>query len=189
MRERVIEKHENVTEQLKEASKIFSVPPEQLSKTLQRFLKEIKKKEKTRVQNLVDACKHLFSEWKNIQKKKKTVTSDEIERLKNKAEMINGTEIKVITGTTIYESTATAGSITKEPNYVVHIFDGSKITSAASGNVAINLQEIAPKLGRILGGSGGGKPKLTQSGGLKKEKIKEALKMAKKLTKKKLEKQ
>jgi alanyl-tRNA synthetase len=37
-------------------------------------------------------------------------------------------------------------------------------------------------VGKILGGSGGGKPKITQSGGPNKEKAREALKKAKELT-------
>jgi len=94
----------------------------------------------------------------------------------------------VIAAKTRYESTATAGMITKEPNYVVHLYDGLKLTSTASVNVNIDLREIAPEIGKILGGSGGGKPKMTQCGGPKKDSIEEALEKAKQLTKKKLEK-
>ena len=54
--------------------------------------------------------------------------------------------------------------------------------------MTIDLREIAPELGKILGGSGGGKPKLTQSGGPHKEKIDEAMEKAKQLTIKKLKK-
>ena len=50
------------------------------------------------------------------------------------------------------------------------------------------LREIAPEVGRVLGGSGGGKPKMTQCGGPNKNKAKDALELAKQLTKKKLEK-
>ena len=58
----------------------------------------------------------------------------------------------------------------------------------ASGNVHIDLREIAPEIGKITGGSGGGKPKMTQCGGPNKDKIEEALELARQLTKKKLEK-
>ena len=71
---------------------------------------------------------------------------------------------------------------------MAHIFDGNKLVSMASDNVNIDLREIAPEIGKILGGRGGGKPKLTQSGGPKKENINKALELAKKLTKKELEK-
>jgi alanyl-tRNA synthetase len=56
----------------------------------------------------------------------------------------------------------------------------------ASDNVNIDLREIAPEIGKILGGSGGGKPKMTQCGGPYNDKINEALALAKHLTKKKL---
>jgi len=113
---------------------------------------------------------------------KKKVSSGEIDRLKSQAETVPGTQIKVITGLSEFDSIAIAGTITNEEGYVVHIYDGKKLTSSASGNVDIDLREIAPEIGKILGGSGGGKPKLTQCGGSKKDKIKEALELAKKMT-------
>ncbi len=183
-----IKEQKNVSEQLKEASKLLSVSVDHLDKTIKRFLKESGELEKTTVINLAEACKHLFNEWKNVQKMKKKVSSDEIDRLKSQAETVPGTQIKVITGLSEFDSIAIAGTITNEEGYVVHIYDGKKLTSSASGNVDIDLREIAPEIGKILGGSGGGKPKLTQCGGSKKDKIKEALELAKKLTKKELEK-
>ena len=183
-----IKEKKNVSEQLKEVSKIFSVPIDQLDKTLKRFLKETRTKEKKPVKNLIEASKNLFDEWKETQKDKKKVSSDEIEKLINQAETIFGTKIKVITGISSADGTATAGAITKKDNYVTHIFDGNKLVSMASDNVNIDLREIAPELGKILGGSGGGKPKMTQCGGPNKDKINKALDLAKKLTIKKLEK-
>ena len=183
-----IKEHDNVSEQLKEASKVFSVPSNQLEKTIQRFLNETQKKDKTKVRDLGEACKHLFNEWKNAQKKKKTVSSDEIETLKNQAETIPGTAIKIVVGECDSDSIATAGAITEDENFVAHIYDGEKLTSSASGNVDIDLREIAPEIGKILGGSGGGKQNLTQCGGPKKENINDALEKAKELTIKKLKK-
>jgi alanyl-tRNA synthetase len=182
----VIKEQNNVSEQLLEASKLFSVPVEQLDKTVQRFLEETKTKKKTTVKDLKTACEQLFTEWKKTQKMKKMVSSDEVNLLKKQAEAIPGSTVKVVIGVSAAESTVTAGAIIKDSDFVVHIADGDKITSAASGNVAIDLREIAPVIGKILGGSGGGKPRLTQSGGPKKEKIKEALETAKQLTIEKL---
>ena len=179
-----IKKQKNTSEQLQEATKVFSVPTHQLEKTIQRFLKEtenIQKKKKEFI-DLKSACKDLFNEWKAAQKQRKKVSSSEINRLKDQAEIISGTKIKIITAKSKFESTAIAGSIVKEPNYVVHIYDGTKVTSAASDNVAIDLRKIAPELGKILGGSGGGKPKMTQSGGPKKEETSKALEKARELT-------
>jgi alanyl-tRNA synthetase len=53
-----------------------------------------------------------------------------------------------------------------------------------SKDVKIDLCKIAPEIGKILGGSGGGKPNMTQCGGPNKDKIDEALNKAKALTKK-----
>jgi len=185
-----IKEQKDVSKQLHESTNVFSVSIQQLEKTVQRFLNEIdrKQRKKKEVMDLSEACRYLFEEWKNAQKAKKKISSDEIDQFKNQAETIPGTKIKIITAISASESTATAGAITKEPDYVAHIFDGNKITSAASENVAIDLREIAIEIGKVLGGSGGGKTKLTQSGGPNKEKISEALEKAKQLTKKKLKK-
>jgi len=106
----------------------------------------------------------------------------------NQAEIIPGTQIKIVTGISTSEGTTLAGTITKNDNFVVHIFDGKKLVSIASDNVEIDLREIAPEIGKILGGSGGGTPKMTQCGGPNKNKINEALNLAKLLTKKILQK-
>ncbi len=181
-----IEDKNNVSEQLKEVSKIFSVPTSQLDKTLKRFLMETRIKERKNVKNLKEASEILFEQWKKTQKDKKKVSFNEIEELIDQAETIPGTKIKVITGISSSDGTSTAGVIIKQDNYVAHIFDGKKLISMASDNVNIDLREIAPEIGKILGGSGGGKPKMTQCGGPKKDKINEALILAKQLTKKKL---
>ena len=183
-----IKKVDNISEQLREVSKIFSVPIEQLDKTLKRFIKESKIDKKKDAENIIEASKHLFDEWKKSQKDKKKVSRDEIDNFINQAITIPGKNIKIVTGITKSDGTATAGNIIKKDNYVVHIFDGKKLVSMASENVDIDLREIVPEIGKILGGSGGGRPKMTQCGGPNKNKINEALELAKQLTKKKLEK-
>ena len=182
-----IQHHAVVADQLHRATEIFSVSSDQLEKTIQRFLHETDgMKKKTSVYDLNEACTHLFSMWKKTQKKKKQVSTDEIQRLRKQGELVFGTSITVIAAETTYESTATAGALVTEPDYVVHIYDGTKITSMVSDNVALDLRDIAPALGKILGGSGGGKPRMTQSGGPKQDNAHEALETAKQLTKKKL---
>ncbi|UCH72456.1 MAG: alanine--tRNA ligase [Thermoplasmatales archaeon] len=183
-----IKEKKKVSEQLKEVSIIFSVPMDQLEKTTKRFLKEIGKKKKIKMVSLKEACCHLFKEWKNTQKKKRKIPVMEIDRLKKLAEKISDTSINVITAKSSFEGVATAGAITKEKDYVIHIFDGDKLVSSASENVNIDLRKIAPEIGKILGGSGGGKKNMTQCGGPNKEKVNDALKKAKQLTKKLLEK-
>ena len=76
----------------------------------------------------------------------------------------------------------TAIKITKNKDYIVHIFDGDKLISMASENIDIDLRKIVDDINKILGGGGGGKPKMIQCGGSKKEKVDEALEKAKQLT-------
>ena len=125
---------------------------------------------------------------KKTQKMKKQVSSDEIKQLLDQAEKVQGTEIKVIAGKSSYEGAATAGMITREDNYVAHIFDGDKLVSMASENVDIDLRKIAVDIGKILGGGGGGKPRMTQCGGPNKNRADEALEKAKQQTISKLKK-
>jgi len=178
-----IENNDNISDHLREISKIFSVPFNQLEKTILRFLKEIPDCKVMKVHDLTEAGSHLFKIWKKEMKKKKNISSDDIGKLIDNAELISGTEIKVITAISESDGTATACAIVKDGNFVAHIYDGKRITSAASDNVDIDFREcIASEIGLILGGSGGGRPKLTQSGGPNKDKVDEALKKAKELT-------
>jgi alanyl-tRNA synthetase len=177
-----IEEKNNISDQLKKSSKILSVPVSQIDKTIKRFLNEVELNQKTTVNNLSELCGHLFRKWKKSIKTKKIISPDEIEKLKESAEEIQGTKIKLVIGKSKTESTVIVGEIIKEDNYIVHIYDGNKLTSAASKNVKIDLRKIAPEIGKILGGSGGGKPDLTQSGGPNKNNINEALETAKILT-------
>ena len=180
----VVEGAHQVSDELQKTAKMFSVSVDQLEKTLQRFLGETKKKEgKVRVKSLDEACVHLFEEWKRSQKLKKTVSSDDIKKMRESAEGISGTTVKLIVVRITGDATVVAGALVAEPGYVVHVSDGNKIVSAASEDVSVDLRRIAPAVGKILGGSGGGSVHMTQCGGPKKECIDEALDTAKRLTK------
>ncbi len=178
----------NFSEELRKVADIFSVPVDQLDKTLERFIKESKIKTRKTVKNLLDAADDLFSEWKKQQKDKKKVSSDDINDLIESAEIISDKNYRVVTGITGSDATSLAGAIVKKPGFIVHIFDGKKLVSMASEDIDIDLREIAPEIGRILGGSGGGKQRMTQCGGPNKDKVDFALETALKLTKKKLQK-
>jgi alanyl-tRNA synthetase len=184
-----ISRHENISEQLREAAKIFSVSPDQLEKTLQRFLTETEKIQKTTAPNLLDASMFIFNEWKNTQKQKKMVSSEVIEDLVTNAYEIPGTPYRLVISRTDTDAITVAALVIKNPGYIVHIFDGKKLVSAASDDVDIDLRPLASELGKILGGSGGGKPKLTQCGGPKKENIQEAFIKAKERTLEKIKKE
>ena len=86
------------------------------------------------------------------------------------------------------DATSLAGELVKNKDVIAHIFDGKKLVSMASENIGIDLREIAPSIGKILGGSGGGRSHMTQCGGPNKDKVDDALKIAKKETIKKLKK-
>jgi len=177
-----IQHHDNISEQLRGAARIFSVTTEQLEKTLQRFLKETGAIQKTTQRDFTAACNHLFDEWKNAQKQKKAVSAHDLERLKQSAQLIPGTQIHLIIGKISTDAVITAGALISNPGFVVHLYDGMKLVSAASEDVSIDLRHIAPDLGKILGGSGGGRPKLTQCGGPLKANIDDALEKARQLT-------
>jgi len=181
-----VKEHENVSEQLKKVAQVFSVPADQIERTFKRFINEIKIKDKKPVKDLKEASENIFNEWKKTQKNKKKISSDEINQLIEKAEIIPGVNVKIVVGITSSDGTVTAGVITRDDNFVVHVYDGKKLVSMASENVDIDLREIAPEIGIILGGSGGGKPRMTQCGGPNKDKINEALEKALLLTKEKL---
>ncbi|MEM4257546.1 MAG: alanine--tRNA ligase [Candidatus Thermoplasmatota archaeon] len=178
--------HSDKTEQLRASAKVFSVPVDQLEKTIQRFLSDTNISKRNTVETLVDACTLLFELWKEQQKEGRKIPVDEIKKIYATAEQIPGTDIKVIATSSTYDATIVATTLIKETNYIVHIYDGKKICSAVSENISFDLRDIAPELGKILGGSGGGKPALTQSGGPKKENVQQALRVAKELTKEKV---
>jgi alanyl-tRNA synthetase len=177
-----IKRKDKISEQLKQITKIFSVPYNQIDKTILRFLNETKGIKNKTVIDLKTAVIDLFNSWKKTQKDKKRVSDDEISNLLNSAIEIPGTIFKVITGISKSEAASVAGVITKQKSYIVHIFDGKKLVSMASRNVDIDLREIAPEIGQVLGGSGGGKPKMTQCGGPNIDRVPEALERAKELT-------
>jgi alanyl-tRNA synthetase len=178
-----IKDHANIPQQLKDTTRIFSVPTETLEKTLQRFASETPDETTTPVSTLPEAAEHLFTQWKATQKQKHMASSDEIERLKQSAMALPGTPYHLIAGTCSGDALAIAAVLTKEPGIILHISDGTKITSASSEDVTVDLRSIAPEIGKLLGGSGGGKPHLTQAGGPHRQKLEEALSLAVRLTK------
>ncbi len=188
-----IKTQKDISEQLKGVSKIFSVQVEQVDKTIKRFLKETDKQGKTTVDSLIDACDHLFNEWK---KTKKTIKQKSAE-LKLNAELYKEESVKIgdkvikIIFEDIPESfdpIARAGKIIKEKGKIAYISSGNKVTIAASDDVDIDLRPVAAVVGRSLGGSGGGKPKMAHCGGKKPGNNPEITKKTKELIKQELKK-
>ena len=179
----IIKDPDDISAEIKEVTTLFSVPVDQLDKTITRFLNETKLEGTTTLSSLPEACTHLFDRWKKTKKQQKNISDDQIDRIKESAESIPGTPFKVIIGKTKTDGNATAGALIEEPGFIVHIYDGKKITSAVSENVPLDLREgIASEIGKLLGGSGGGRPKMTQSGGPHHNNVDKALAKAKELT-------
>ncbi len=120
---------------------------------------------------IIRCSKRSFLEWKKQQKNKKKVTINDINNYIKSAEIVPGTDYKIIADKTNLDAFAVSGAIVKNSGYIVHIFDGKKLVSMASENIDIDLREIAPELGKILGGSGGGRRRMTQCGGPNIDKI------------------
>ncbi len=180
--------HANIPQQLKDTARIFSIPSETLEKTLQRFSTETPSTTVISMRTLPEAAEHLFTQWKAAQKQKRTASSDEIDQMKQSAVAIPGTSYRMSTGMCTGDVLAIAAVITKEPGMILHLSDGTKITSASSEDVTFDLRTVAPEIGKLLGGSGGGKPHLTQAGGPHRQRLQEALSLAQRLTIEKLQK-
>jgi len=187
-----INEHRDVSNQLQETAELFSVPAQQLQKTIQRFLKETKlKKEKTTVDNLLEACKNLFVEWKKTKKRIKQKSAGfglKTELYKTVLVKTKNKTIKIIFEN-IPESlnpTLRAGKIIEQKEHIAYVSSGNKVTISASEDVYIDLRPVALEIGKLLGGSGGGKPRMAQCGGKKPGNNKEITKRAEELIKKQL---
>ena len=185
-----IKERKNVSEQLKEVSKIFSVPIEQLNKTLKRFLKEAQIKDKKIVKDLKEACENLFSEWKKTRKMIKQSFSLKADLYKEELIKTKEKEIKIIFEALPRDKNPIkyAQEKTEQEGIIAYIISGNRVTLSASKDVNINLGPIAQKVGRISGGSGGGKSNLAHATIKDPDKNYEAMEKTKELIKKKLEK-
>jgi len=133
-------------------------------------------------ERIVEAIKKLVKERKKLKK--------EIEKLqekigKEKAEIYRGIKIIVEDGL----ATQTIRELTKEKSTVVI---SSNILPSGNASIfiarsedlyIIDCSKIAFEIGKLLGGKGGGKPQVAQAGGPNKEKLKEAINLAKQLIK------
>jgi len=187
-----IKEHKDVSKQLQEVAEIFSVSTKQLEKTIQRFLKETKRKEgKTGVTDLREACEHLFDEWKKTRKRIKQKSAEftlGAELYKPVSVKVGNKTIKIIFED-IPESLnpiARAGKIIEKERHIAYVSSGNKVTIGASEDVDIDLRPVAVEVGRLLGGSGGGKPKMAHCGGKKPGITNEITEKAEELIKKQL---
>ncbi|RLF27624.1 MAG: alanine--tRNA ligase [Thermoplasmata archaeon] len=169
---------------LKEIAAIFSVPVDKLENTIEKFLKDLPKKDRVSAKDTKDACQMLFNMWKRANKEKKKVPLDLINSLKNNAQKVGSITVITVDNPDKIESldaVAVAGAAVKENKTIVCVNDGKGVVMAASDDVPIDLRPIAKKVGEILDGGGGGKQRMVRAGGSNLDKLNEAFEEAKKL--------
>ena len=163
--ERAIEYVQQQEKLLKDASDILAVEPSMLPKTVKRF----------------------FDEWKKLRKQVEKLQQD-IARGGLKKEVYG--EISIITQDDMIPS-AIKEVTSKEKTIVISAIKKDKagmITIACSNDVPIDCSSIANAVGKLLGGSGGGKKHVAQAGGPNIKKLEEAKKKAINMAKQQLEK-
>ncbi len=183
--------HDLISQQLQQSASLFKVPPNQLEKTIRRFLAETNLKSKKSVIDLKTACNVLFKEWKQTKKrlKKQSEAVDlKTKQTTQKEWQISGKKIHFIAQDLNQglDTIARAAELIKQRGYVVYISSGNRVTLAASEDVDIDLVPIAQQVGTLLGGSGGGKPRMAHAGGKKSGNIHEARQKAEELIEKQL---
>jgi len=163
--EKAIEYVQKQEKLLKEASDVLAVEPSMLPKTVKRF----------------------FEEWKKLKKQVEKLQQD-ILKGGMKKEVHRGINIilqdemvpSAIKDATSNKKTIVISALKKEKAVM--------ITIACSDDAPIDCSSIASSIGKLLGGSGGGKKHIAQAGGPNIEKLEEAKKKAIEMVKKELEK-
>ncbi len=178
-----IKNKKNIKFQLNEASKIFSVPINQLESTIERFMSVFNNGEIIELNNLKEACQHIFDRWKKIKKIKIKKSSEKniYKKVPHEIRNIKSVEIIIIKKISkSFNEFILAGQTTKEEkNRIILIGSDKGITIACSQNLVkeydIDCSSIVKYAGSLLGGGGGGSKTLAQAGGYNKNIIKEVL--------------
>jgi len=180
----------NITNQLNEASKIFSVPISQLESTIQRFLSDFDNDKLTELEDLKEACQHIFNNWKKIKKikRKKSNEKEVYKQLPYEIKHIGSVEIIIIQKiSNLFNELIIAGQTTIEKESRIIVIGSKKgITIACSKNLTdeynFDCSAVIKESGKLLGGGGGGSKTLAQAGGPEKNNIKEAIEKTVELT-------
>ena len=189
-----IKNKNNVTHQLNEASKIFSVPNNQLESTIKRFLSDYDDKKIIELEDLKEVCQYIFNNWKEREKikEKKSSEKEVLKKIPHEIKYIGSIEIIIIKKISkSYRDFIIASQTTNEKDDRIVIIGSEKgITMACSKNLVdsknFDCSAVVKKSGKMLGGGGGGSKTLAQAGGPKNTKINEAIKNTVKITMKML---
>ncbi|MCK4531652.1 MAG: hypothetical protein KAT94_02185, partial [Candidatus Aenigmarchaeota archaeon] len=160
----------NISKQLRECSDFFSVPVDQVGKTVKKFTDDIlkyseklgKDVKRKRVKNIKEACKSVFSLWKRQGKEMEKFVKDragsEIERLTKKAKNSEIFEIVDMDRNGMIKTSELI--VSKHPEFTVILVNknGDVVGMSEKKDITRIVKELCKK----CGGSGGGKGRLAQ---------------------------
>ena len=193
----IAKKFPHTQEELNLSAQAFSVPPENLLQTVNRFMNELKERNEKLAaigespveikpkKTIHELCAELFSAWKESGKKLEKLTLGSTENLeKELSEKFKQTRgVKhIIRGVNVRILRELANKLMKEPDRLLVIanIDGDKANLVvASSKHAVNAAEIAKRISAKIGGGASGNNFLAMGGGSSKniEKILEELKV------------
>ena len=160
----------NISKQLRECSDFFSVPVDQVGKTVKKFTDDIlkyseklgKDVKRKRVKNIKEACKSVFNLWKRQGKEMEKFVKDragsEIERLTKKAKNSEIFEIVDMDRNGMIKTSELI--VSKHPEFTVILVNknGDVVGMSEKKDITRIVKELCKK----CGGSGGGKGRLAQ---------------------------
>ncbi len=171
-------------------SETLSAPVEKLDKTAEKLVEELKEANMEKKKLLKELAK---KEGALLAEPEGPVRPDLIIKTADGKEI--RVECKTFSGTDVERMVQTASEIIKRNDGTITVFAGANDKTSniviMSGSSVVNagfnagslIREIAP----IIGGGGGGRPNFAQGGGTRPEKLPEAIKVAKEIIKKQLE--
>jgi alanyl-tRNA synthetase len=166
----LFEPERDIPKQLRECSDFFSVPVDQLGKTVQKFVNEIgcykekigRKIERERVRNIKDACIVVFELWKKLKKEMETISREKADmEIENLVKRTKNNEIFEIVDMERRDMITLCDSvISKHPEITVVLVNkkGDVVGMSEKENITKMVKHICEK----YSGSGGGKGRLAQ---------------------------
>lgn len=198
--------------EIDKSAKVFSVSPDQLKQTLQRFDREITRdrEEITRLRKLLGLkalepklpeggvalskfSEHVFQAWKEgkkeLERLRKEIAKTKVAELEEKFRKFGDYEVLAEELEGDMEETLRAAKELGGDGKVVVLFGEGKrvsVVGLSDANAPIHMGEIVREACKILGGGGGGKQDFARGAGIKKDKLDEAKKWVRDYVKSKL---
>lgn len=191
-----------IIEELKASADVFSVPLEELPRTIEKFVREIQVlgKEVGEAQitwkgrKLPDVAQEIFDKWKELRKRKERAIARKAffalnAILSKPPEEVGGIKYRIEELEAGMEETIKAASELLKVAKVVVLFgknDKVAVVGMCDESLDIDMAHVIKEACKILGGGGGGKPNFAQGAGTKKEKVEEAKEFVRKYIMEKL---